>query len=50
VVERCFDALAAWRDRASNVTGRALDCGHYIPEEAPDALCDEIERFFAAQG
>jgi haloacetate dehalogenase len=50
VVERCFDALAAWRERASNVTGRALDCGHYIPEEAPDALCDEIERFFAAQG
>ncbi|MBM3487455.1 MAG: alpha/beta hydrolase [Alphaproteobacteria bacterium] len=46
VIERCFDALAAWRERAAEVSGRALDCGHYIPEEAPDALLDELGRFF----
>jgi haloacetate dehalogenase len=28
------------------VEGHALPCGHYIPEEAPDALCAEIENFF----
>ena len=38
VVHRCFDVLAAWRERARSVSGRPLACGHYIPEEAPDAL------------
>ena len=47
VIERCFDALALWRDAADDVRGHALDCGHYIPEEAPDALADELERFLA---
>lgn len=30
---------------AETVSGRALDCGHYIPEEAPDALLAEIGQF-----
>lgn len=47
VIERCFDALALWRDAAADVRGHALDCGHYIPEEAPDALAAELERFLA---
>ena len=42
VVERCFDVLALWRDVALDVSGRALDCGHYIAEEQPAALLDEI--------
>jgi haloacetate dehalogenase len=37
-VGRCFDVLAAWRERAADVRGEALPCGHYIPEEQPDAL------------
>ncbi|MCO8649883.1 alpha/beta hydrolase, partial [Burkholderia multivorans] len=28
---------------------RALDCGHYIPEEAPVALIDEMLAFFEAR-
>ena len=32
-----FDMLAIWREFASAVTGRAIDSGHYIVEEAPDA-------------
>jgi haloacetate dehalogenase len=47
IIERCFDALAQWNKVAVNVSGRALDCGHYIPEEAPEALLAEIEGFFA---
>jgi haloacetate dehalogenase len=46
IVGRCFDPLALWRARARNVSGRALPCGHYIAEEAPDALLDEALRFF----
>jgi len=42
VVHRCFDVLAAWRERATRVSGTSLDCGHYIAEEAPDALLEEL--------
>jgi len=49
VIEQCFEPLAAWRRVARDVSGRALACGHYIPEEAPDALYDEILSFFEAQ-
>ncbi len=47
IVARCFDALAEWRRVASNVRGRALPCGHYLPEEIPDLLVDELLGFFA---
>jgi haloacetate dehalogenase len=46
VIERCFDALALWRDVCTNVSGRALDCGHYIAEEQPALLLDEMNAFF----
>ena len=38
VVLQCFDPLAEWQRVASDVRGHALRCGHYIAEEAPDAL------------
>ncbi|WP_426304383.1 alpha/beta fold hydrolase [Acidovorax facilis] len=38
VVHRCFDPLAEWLRVARDVRGHALPCGHYIAEEAPDAL------------
>lgn len=38
VVGRCFDPLREWRKLAARVEGEALPCGHYIAEEAPDAL------------
>ena len=46
VVGRCFDVLALWRERAVQVSGAPLPCGHYIPEEAPEALAAEALRFF----
>ena len=45
-VGRSFDVLALWRERADAVGGRALPCGHYIPEEAPRELLDEALAFF----
>lgn len=47
-VGRCFDVLALWRDAARQIDGRALDCGHYIAEERPDELLDEMLGFFEA--
>ena len=40
-----FDVLASWRDKAQSVQGHALPCGHFIPEEAPDALLDGLRPF-----
>lgn len=43
-----FDVLATWQARAREATGRALPCGHFIPEEAPEALLAELEPFLRA--
>ena len=40
------DVLAVWRDWAADVRGRAVDCGHYLAEEAPDAVIEAFESFF----
>ena len=48
VVQRCFDPLPEWRKVATRVEGEALDCGHYIPEEAPEALLARALPFLLA--
>ena len=45
-VGQCFDVLALWRERADQVTGNSLPCGHYIAEEAPDLLIAQALDFF----
>ena len=47
-LETWYDVLAVWRDWADDVRGRALDCGHYLAEEAPDETYSELYAFFAA--
>jgi haloacetate dehalogenase len=42
-----YDVLAVWRDWADDVRGRALDCGHFLAEEAPDETYTELYAFFA---
>lgn len=41
-----YDVLDTWRSRAVSPEGRALDCGHFLAEEAPDATLAEFQRFF----
>lgn len=45
-VHRTYDVLAVWRQYAMQVAGRALHCGHFLPEEAPDDVCRELGQFF----
>jgi haloacetate dehalogenase len=40
-----FDVLASWREKAQDVRGHALPCGHFIPEEAPEELMADLRRF-----
>ena len=42
-----YDALAIWRQYCgAEVTGGALDTGHYLAEEAPDAVGARLLAFF----
>jgi haloacetate dehalogenase len=42
-----YDALVIWRQYCGEeVTGRALDSGHYLAEEAPEEVLEEFVRFF----
>jgi haloacetate dehalogenase len=45
-VGRCFDVLSLWRERADDVTGQELPCGHYIAEELPHRVVAETLAFF----
>lgn len=35
IIEKLFDPLTLWRTCAHDVSGHALPCGHYLPEEQP---------------
>jgi len=48
VVHQCFQPLAEWQRVAADVRGHALPCGHYIAEEAPDALLNAALPFLLA--
>lgn len=45
VVNQCFEPLKEWSKLAVNVQGLALPCGHYIPEEAPELLLNQVQSF-----
>jgi haloacetate dehalogenase len=49
VVQALFDPLALWQARChAQVTGQAVPCGHYIPEELPEATAAALRGFFKA--
>ena len=49
-LEGHYDVLAVWREWAEEVQGRAIDSGHYIPEEAPEETLAEVREFFGEGG
>ena len=47
LVNQCFTPIADWQEVSDGeVTGRAVACGHYIPEELPELVIKEAEAFF----
>ena len=42
---RGLDMLKVWQDRAEDVRGRAIDCGHFLAEESPEETAAEILKF-----
>ena len=40
--------IALWRAWGDDVRGRALDAGHFFPEEAPEQTAEALNCFFAA--
>ncbi len=49
VVNQLFDPPALWRAQcAGAVQAQRLPCGHYIPEELPEATAAALQSFFSA--
>ena len=44
---RALDMVSTWRERAVDVRGRGIDCGHFMPEEAPDETSAEVLAFLS---
>ncbi len=45
VVGALYDVLQTWRDKALDVRGRALPCGHTLQEELPEETLAELLTF-----
>ena len=43
---RSHRPVEAWRERATDVRGKMLPCGHYPSEQAPEETYRELRAFF----
>lgn len=41
------DPLTVWGGRLADVSGRSLDAGHFLVEQRPDEVLDELRAFLA---
>jgi haloacetate dehalogenase len=47
LVGRTYDVLAAWREKARDVQGHAIEGGHFLPEERPAETLAALREFLA---
>ena len=45
-MHKLYDVTETWRERAADVNGWPVKCGHFIPEEAPEATINAFSEFF----
>jgi haloacetate dehalogenase len=45
-VNRSYKPMDAWRERAADVRGKMLPCGHYPAEQVPNETYAELRHFF----
>jgi len=43
-----YDVLATWREKALDVRGGPLDCGHTLQEERPEEVLAELHQFLVS--
>ena len=48
-VNRSFKPIDAWRERANDVRGRMLPCGHYPAEQAPEETYLNLRSFLRVE-
>jgi haloacetate dehalogenase len=46
-VGRAYEPVGVWEQYASDVRGAALPTGHFLPEEAPDAVGAALREFLS---
>jgi haloacetate dehalogenase len=47
---KSLDMLTVWRERAHDVRGKSLHCGHFLPEERPGETVEEVLGFLGEIG
>jgi haloacetate dehalogenase len=47
-MDKLYDVLAIWRERATRVTGKGMPGGHNMQEGAPNEVLAELQRFLSA--
>ena len=45
---KLFNPLDVWRDYAEDVSGWAIECGHFLAEEKPEHTYQALHDFFTA--
>ena len=45
LVGRRYDILNVWREKANDVRGQGIDCGHFLPEEKPQETRAALQSF-----
>ncbi|QLE58489.1 alpha/beta fold hydrolase [Nostoc sp. TCL26-01] len=45
IIGHKYDVLATWQERANDVQGKGIPCGHFLPEEAPEETYEAIYQF-----
>jgi haloacetate dehalogenase len=45
-VHRTYNVIDIWSTYASSVEGKVLECGHFLPEELPKDVANELLAFF----
>src|SRR5439155_561354 len=44
-----YDVLSVWRDHAETVSGKAIESGHFIPEEGAEEGYRALREFFSIE-
>ena len=47
IMTKLFDPLEVWQDYAEDVSGWAIECGHFLAEEEPEQTCQALREFFS---